>query len=146
VVVVSIPFGRHRDLPSSGFAGKVVIDKNNYYPRRDGHVPELDFDRTSSSELLQRHLAGARVVKAFNAILWSHLRDLARPAGDPSRLGIPISGDDDEAKRMVARLIDQIGFDAVDVGTLADGRLLQPGATIYGADLTAEAIRDRLGR
>jgi predicted dinucleotide-binding enzyme len=146
VVVVSIPFGRHRDLPSSGFAGKVVIDTNNYYPRRDGHFPELDSDRTSSSELLQRHLAGARVVKAFNAILWSHLRDLGRPAGDPTRLAIPISGDDDEAKRIVARLIDQIGFDAVDVGTLADGRLHQPGATIYGADLTAEAIRDRLGR
>jgi 8-hydroxy-5-deazaflavin:NADPH oxidoreductase len=146
VVVVSIPFSRHRDLPSNGFAGKVVIDTNNYYPRRDGHFPDLDSDRTSSSELLQRHLAGARVVKAFNAILWSHLRDLGRPAGDPSRLGIPISGDDDDAKRIVARLIDQIGFDAVDVGTLSDGRLQQPGATIYGADLTAEAIRDRLGR
>ena len=50
VVVISIPFGRHGDLPSSGFAGKVVIDTNNYYPRRDGHFPELDSDRTSSSE------------------------------------------------------------------------------------------------
>ena len=86
------------------------------------------------------------MVKAFNAILWSHLRDLGRPAGDPSRLRIPISGDDDQARRIVARLIDQIGFDAVDVGTLAEGTLHQPGATIYGADLTAEQTRDRLGR
>ena len=74
----------------------VVIDTNNYYPGRDGHFEELDGDRTSS-ELLQAHLAGAHVVKAFNAIQWMRLRDDGRPAGDTERLGIPISGDDEEA-------------------------------------------------
>ncbi len=114
VVVVSVPFGRFRDLPSQGVAGTVVIDTNNYYPKRDGHFEELDTDNTTSSELLQAHLPGSRVVKAFNAILWSGLRDDGRPAGDGERFGIPISGDDEQAKRTVAELIDQIGFDAVD--------------------------------
>ena len=79
-----MPFGRYRELVPDGFAGKVVIDTNNYYPQRDGHFEELDNDRTTSSELLQQHLPGARVVKAFNAIYWEHLRDHGRPAGDPA--------------------------------------------------------------
>lgn len=121
VVVVSVPFGRYRELPTTGFAGKAVIDTNNYFPGRDGRFPELESDQTTSSELLQAHLSGARVVKAFNAIRWQHLRDNGRPAGDPARIAIPISGDDENAKRTVAELIDQIGFDAVDAGTLAQG-------------------------
>jgi predicted dinucleotide-binding enzyme len=145
VVVVSVPFRRHRELPTTGFAGKVVIDTNNYYPKRDGHFPELDTDRATSSELLQRHLAGGRVVKAFNAILWTHLRDRGRPAGDRDRLAIPISGDDQEAKATVAELIDQIGFDTVDAGSLAEGgRLHQPGSEVYGVDLPAASMRERL--
>jgi 8-hydroxy-5-deazaflavin:NADPH oxidoreductase len=145
VVVVSVPFGRHAELPSDGVDGKVVIDTNNYYPGRDGQFEDLDADRTTSSELLQAHLRGARVVKAFNAIYWGRLRDLGRPSGDPGRIGIPISGDDPEAKRIVADLVDQIGFDAVDAGTLAEGgRKHQPKSLVYTADLTTEALRSRL--
>jgi predicted dinucleotide-binding enzyme len=95
--------------------------------------------------LLQEHLAEARVVKAFNSMNWARLRDDGRPAGDPSRLGIPISGDDLEAKEVVAELVDQIGFDAVDAGGLgAGGRLHQPGTSVYGADLTSEELRAQL--
>jgi predicted dinucleotide-binding enzyme len=145
VVVVSIPFGRYRELPTDGFAGKVVIDTNNYYPGRDGHFAELDDDRTTSSELLQAHLSGARVVKAFNAIHSGSLRDLARPSGNPDRVGIPISGDDEEAKRIVAELIDEIGFDAVDAGTLAEGgRKHQPGSPAYTKNLSTQELRTGL--
>jgi hypothetical protein len=145
VVVVSVPFGRNRELPTEGLAGKVVIDTNNYYPQRDGHFEELDTDRITSSELLQAHLPGARVVKAFNAILWSRLRDDGRPAGDSERVGIPISGDDEDAKRTVAELIDQIGFDAVDAGTLAEGgRKHQPGSPAYTEGLHTGELRARL--
>jgi predicted dinucleotide-binding enzyme len=85
------------------------------------------------------------VVKAFNAIYWNHLRDLGRPSGDPQRIGIPISGDDKESKRIVAELIDDIGFDAVDAGTLAEGgRKHQPGSPVYAEDLRAEELRARL--
>jgi len=145
VVVVSVPFGRYRELPTDAVAGKVVIDTNNYYPQRDGDFEELDSERTTSSELLQAHLPGARVVKAFNAIQWMRLRDDGRPAGDPERLGIPISGDDEEAKRTVAELIDQIGFDAVDAGTLAEGgRKHQAGAAAYTQGLPTAELRARL--
>jgi 8-hydroxy-5-deazaflavin:NADPH oxidoreductase len=145
VVVVSVPFGRYRELPTHSFAGKVVIDTNNYYPQRDGRFDQLDSDRTTSSELLQSYLPGARVVKAFNAMIWDHLRDGGRPAGDPERVGIPISGDDESAKRIVAELIEQIGFDAINAGPLAaGGRKHQPGSPVYVADLPSRELRTRL--
>ncbi len=146
VVVVSIPFGRYTQLPAERLAGKVVVDTNNYYPQRDGHIAELDEGRTSSSELLARHLPGARVVKAFNTMYWERLRDQGRPAGGGERLAIPVAGDDAEAKRVVAGLIDGIGFDPVDTGGLADGgRRQQPGSPVYNAPLTGEQLRQRLG-
>jgi predicted dinucleotide-binding enzyme len=144
VVVVSVPFGRYRDLPTEGLEGKIVIDTSNYYPQRDGSFAELDDGRTTSSELLQEHLR-ARVVKAFNSVNWVRLRDESRPADDPNRIGVPISGDDPEAKSVVADLIDQIGFDAVDAGSLGDGgRKHQPGTSIYGADLPTAELRAQL--
>jgi len=145
VVVVSVPLGRYRELPVEGTEGKIVIDTNNYYPNRDGNFAKLDSDQTTSSELLQEHLKGARVVKAFNAIYWMRLRDLGRPAGDPERIGIPISGDDKEAKRIVAELIDEIGFEPVDAGTLVEGgRKHQPGTPVYTSDLRASELRVKL--
>ncbi len=144
VVVVTIPFGKYRELPSEGMAGKVVADTNNYYPGRDGHFPELDEGRTTSSELLQAHLTGARVVKAFNTQYWHQLRDRGRPAGDADRVAIPIAGDDEEAKKTLAELIDQIGYDVVDVGRLAQGRSLQPGSPVYTESLSRSEIQDRL--
>jgi predicted dinucleotide-binding enzyme len=145
IVVVSVPFGHYRELPPEAVAGKVVIDTNNYYPQRDGHFEELDSDRTTSSELLQAHLSDARVVKGFNAIVWTRLRDDGRPSGDGERFGIPISGDDDEAKQTVTQLMDQIGFDAVDAGTLAaGGRKHQPGGAGYTEGLPTAELRDRL--
>ena len=146
LLVVSVPFGRYRELPVDGVAGKVVIDTNNYYPNRDGQYTEIDADHTTSSEMLAAYLSGARVVKAFNNINWEHLRDLARPAGAPGRIGLPIAGDDAEAKRTVAELIDAIGFDAVDAGTLAaGGRKQQPGTAVYGTDLPTADLRAALG-
>jgi predicted dinucleotide-binding enzyme len=146
VVVVAIPFGRYRDVPTEGVAGKVVIDANNYYPQRDGQSEELDNDSTTSSELLQQHLPDARVVKAFNAIVWTNLRDGGKPAGAPDRIGIPMSGDDSDAKRVVAQLMDEIGFDAVDAGTLAEGgRKHQVGAPGYTRGLPTAELRERLG-
>ena len=146
IVVVSVPFGHYRDVPAEGTNGKIVIDTNNYYPQRDGHFEELDTDRTTSSELLQAHLPGARVVKAFNAINWNVLRDMGRPAGAPDRLAIPISGDDQDAKNTVAKLIDQIGFDAVDAGSLAEGgRKHQPGTPVYTVRLTSKELQSSIG-
>jgi predicted dinucleotide-binding enzyme len=128
VVAVAIPLRAIGDLPPDPFAGRLVVDANNYWPQRDGHILELDADRTTSSELLASRLPGATVVKAFNTIHYRRLLDDSHPelpAAD--RLEVPVAGDDAGAKRMVIDLIDQIGFTGVDAGTLAEGRRLQPG-------------------
>jgi 8-hydroxy-5-deazaflavin:NADPH oxidoreductase len=98
----------------------------------------------TTSELIQHQLPGASVVKAFNTIFWRHLRDRGRPAGDPARLAIPLASDDDEAKLVVAGLIDQIGFDPVDTGKLADGGAQEPGTPLAGATWTADEVRRHL--
>jgi len=146
VVVVSIPFGRHDELPAERLSGKVVVDTTNYYSQRDGSFAELDADQTTSSELLAGRLPDARLVKAFNTIYWERLRDRGRPQPfDGDRLAIPLAGDDAEAKRVVAGLIDEIGFDPVDTGTLAQGgRRQQPGSPIYNVPLTGDELRQRL--
>jgi hypothetical protein len=145
LVIVSIPLGSYRSLPAAPLAGKIVVDTNNYYPQRDGHLAELDADSTTSSELLQRHLPAARVVKAFNAVRWDTLAEEGRPHGAAERLAVPLAGDDAEAKGVVAGLIDEIGFDPVDVGDLAQGgRKIQPGAAVYVAHMTASEMERRL--
>jgi predicted dinucleotide-binding enzyme len=141
VVLISIPFGRYKELPFNRFDGKVVIDTNNYYPDRDGNFPELDNDETTSSELLAQHLPGARIVKGFNTIWFEHLRNqgnISLPLAE--RRAIFIAGDDSGAKEVVAKLIEDIGFAAVDTGFLHDGgKSQQPGAPIYNKELTAAA-------
>jgi predicted dinucleotide-binding enzyme len=145
VVIVSVPFGHYRDVPTSGTEGKVVIDTNNYYPERDGHFEQLDDGDTTSSEMLAQRMEGP-VVKAFNSIEWEHLRDMGDPdAGADDRIGIPISGDDPDAKRMVAELIDELGFTAVDAGSLGSGgRKHQPGSPIYITDMPAQELRSQV--
>jgi 8-hydroxy-5-deazaflavin:NADPH oxidoreductase len=145
LVVVSIPLGQYPSVPAEPLRGKIVIDTDNYYPQRDGHFAELDDDSTTSSELLQHHLPGARVVKAFNAVRWDSLGAEGKPRGAAGRLAMPMAGDDVAAKNVVAGLIDEIGFDAVDVGNLAQGgRKIQPGTAVYTANLTASEMTDRL--
>ena len=132
LVVVSVPLRAYRDVPVEPLAGKVVIDTNNYYPQRDGHISELDDESATSSELLQRHLPTSRVVKACNNIYFGHLGSLARPAGSPERTALPISGDDAEAKATVAEFLDAIGYDTVDQGPLAESWRCEPGSPVYG--------------
>ena len=132
VVAVAIPLVAIRDLPPAPFAGKIVIDANNYYPDRDGRFPELDDDRVSSTELLTSLLPEATVVKAFNTVYFRRLLEESRvelPAEE--RLAVPVAGDDADAKRTVIDLIDQIGFTGVDAGSLAESRRQQPGTLLY---------------
>ena len=147
IVMVSIPLGRINELPSDGFEGKIVIDTNNYYPDRDGQIAELDSDEKTSSELLQEHLKGARIVKAFNTIWFEHLKtqgDTALPV--EQRRVIFVAGDDSGAKKTVANLIEEIGFAAYDTGSLAEGgRTQQPDTAIYTRNLTLSEAAAILG-
>jgi predicted dinucleotide-binding enzyme len=133
LVVVTIPQKAYREVPVAPLAGKTVLDTINYYPQRDGHVAELDDGSTTSSELLQAHLPDAHVVKVFNNINFSHLATLVRPAGDPERSALAIAGDDADAKAAVTVFLDEIGYDAHDVGPLAEGWRYQPDTPAYGA-------------
>ena len=132
LVVVSVPLKAYRDVPVEPLRGKVVIDTNNYYPQRDGQIAELDDESTTVSELLQAHLPESRVVKAFNNIAAAHLGTLQRPAGHPERSVMAIAGDDDDAKQTVTEFLDSIGYDALDVGSLAEGWRFQRDTPAYG--------------
>lgn len=146
LVVVSIPLKAYASVPVEPLAGKVVVDTNNYYPERDGQIPELDDDSTTSSELLQRHLPTAKVVKGFNNIFFRHLAELPRPAGAADRTALPIAGDDTGAKAALVDFLDTIGYDSVDAGPLAEGRRFQPGTPVYGAYADGPNFWERPGK
>jgi 8-hydroxy-5-deazaflavin:NADPH oxidoreductase len=144
IVVVTIPLKHYRTVPAEPLAGKVVIDTNNYYPQRDGQIPELDNESTTTSELLQAHLPTANVVKAFNHIYAAQLTTDGRPAGTKDRRALVIAGDDPGAKATVTRLLDEFGFDVVDAGPLKEGWRIQRDMPGYGPRRTAEQLRTDL--
>ena len=139
VVVVTIPLKGITALPANGWENKIVIDTNNYYPDRDGKIADLDSGATTSSELLENQLPGARVVKGFNTIWSEHLKiqgNTKLPLEE--RRAIFIAGDDSGAKETVAKLIEDIGYAAIDTGFLAEGgKSQQPGSPVYNKELTA---------
>ncbi|MGW1023783.1 NADPH-dependent F420 reductase [Streptomyces sp. NPDC002577] len=138
LVVATIPLNAYAQLPAAALAGKTVIDTMNYYPERDGRLAELDADEVTSSALVQRHLADSSVVKAFNNIDFRRLLTSARPAGDPDRSALPVAGDDPAAKQQVSTMLDALGYDAVDIGTLADSWRSAPGTPVYVLPYMAE--------
>ncbi len=141
IVVVTIPLKNYRSVPVEPLRDKVVIDTNNYYPQRDGRIPELDNESMTTAELLQAHLPGSKVVKAFNHIYAAALTTDTQPPGTPNRRALVIAGDDPAAKAAVARLIDQFGFDVVDAGPLKEGWRIQRDTPGYGPRRTAEELR-----
>jgi predicted dinucleotide-binding enzyme len=132
-VVVTIPLHAFGTVPREPLVGKTVIDTGNYYPHRDGTIPELEAQELTESELLQRHLPDSHVVKAFNNILYRHLADLPRPVGAADRTALPIAGDDPDARKQATELLSLLGYDAVDMGPLAESWRSQPGTAVYGA-------------
>jgi hypothetical protein len=141
IVVVSVPLRAYKSVPAEPLAGKIVIDTNNYYPQRDGHVAELDNESTTTAELLQAHLPKSKVVKGFNHIYASQLTTDGSPAGTPNRRALVIAGDDPGAKATVTRLLDQFGFDTVDAGPLKEGWRIQRDTPGYGPRRNAEELR-----
>ena len=148
IIVVTIPLKNIPDLPKDLFAGVAVevpvIDTSNYYPLlRDGKIAELETGSLTESEWVQQHL-GRPVVKVFNNIYADHLQNKGLPAGIPGRFGLPVAGDDAAAKQKVMALVDELGFDAVDDGSLHESWRQQPGTPSYGADLPADKLREHL--
>ncbi|WP_405996361.1 NADPH-dependent F420 reductase [Streptomyces sp. NBC_00986] len=156
VVVVTVPLKAVADLPKGFLDGAAenvaVIDTNNYYPGRDGRIAAILDDGLTESRWVARQI-GHTVIKAFNGTYAQDILDRPRPAGAPDRLALPVAGDDEAAKRVVRALIDDLGFDTVDAGTLDESWRQQPGTPVYGlregvdgiVKGLAEASRERTG-
>ena len=141
VVVVTIPLKNIGDVPAAPLAGKIVIDTNNYYPQRDGHIRELDNEETTTSELVQRHLPASKIVKAFNHIYAAALTTDGQPAGTPNRRALATASNDADARRVVAQLIDRFGFDVVEIGPLRESWRIQRDTPGYGPRRSADELR-----
>ena len=144
VVVLAVPTHRFRDLPSNLFDGKILVDAMNYWPDTDGEDPELASAPSGSSAVVQAHFPGARLVKSLNQLGYHELDEYPRDKGAPDRIAIAATGDDPLAVRTVMRLIDRLGFDPVDGGPLANGKLLEPDGSPYAETFTASALGTRL--
>ena len=149
VVIVTIPEKSIPDLPDgildAAADGAAVIDTGNYYPqRRDGKIESIESGMPESAWVAEQ--LGRPVIKAFNNIYARHLLELGKPAGSPDRIALPVAGDDEAAKVTVMRLVDEIGFDPVDAGSLADSWRQQPGTPVYAADYDADGVRRALAQ
>jgi predicted dinucleotide-binding enzyme len=148
IIVVTIPLKSIPELPKDLFDGVSaevpVIDTSNYYPLlRDGQMPELERGDLTESEWVQQHL-GRPVIKVFNNIGADNLEKKGTPAGTPGRIALPVSGDDAAAKQRVMQLVEELGFDAVDNGSLHESWRQQPGTPVYGTDLPATELQQQL--
>jgi 8-hydroxy-5-deazaflavin:NADPH oxidoreductase len=144
VVVVTIPLKAIGTIPVEPLASKVVIDTNNYYPQRDGQIAALDDKSETTSGLLQAHLPHAKVVKAFNHIYASQLTTDGTAKGSANRRALIIAGNDESAKAIVANLLDEFGFDAVDAGPLSESWRIERDTPGYGPRQNREEAKAAL--
>ncbi|MDO7881484.1 NADPH-dependent F420 reductase [Salinibacterium soli] len=145
LVVVTIPLGRYREVPVEPLAGKTVLDTNNYYPQRDGHIAELDEKTATSSRLLQHHLPTSHVVKAFNHIGAAEILSTGSPAGTPNRRALALAGDDADSVARVTALYDELGFDAVPL-SLDESWRVETNKPAYGIRQNRDELVANLAR
>ncbi|CAM3503622.1 NADPH-dependent F420 reductase [Occultella aeris] len=144
VVVVTVPLRAIDQIPVEPLAGKIVLDTNNYYYERDGHIESLDAGEATTSGLLQQHLPTSRVVKAFNHILADEINTDGTPAGTPNRRALATAGDDPEAVEFVTALYDQLGFDTVNIGPLDESWRVERDRPAYVVRQNAVELAENL--
>jgi predicted dinucleotide-binding enzyme len=132
LIVLAVPMHRFRELPRDLFAGKLLIDAMNYWEESDGVDEELVTAPMGTSVVVQQHFSSSQVVKSLNHLGYFKFEEGRRPRGAPDRLAMAAAGDDPGAVAVVMRLLDQLGFDAVDAGPLAAGLALAPGGPVFG--------------
>jgi predicted dinucleotide-binding enzyme len=139
--IVATPIGAVGWIPVEPLRNKVVIATINYFAQRDGHIAEIDNGTLTVPGVLQRHLPDSRVVRAFNMIDAADISGDGHPAGDPKRRAIAIAGDDAAAKQLVAKLVDEFGFDVVDLGDLGQSWRVDPGQKGFVTRQSADELR-----
>jgi predicted dinucleotide-binding enzyme len=142
VVFLSIPLHRFASFDPELVVGKLVVDTMNYWPPVDGRQELFEDPRYSSSEIVQRRLADSLVVKSFNHIGYHEMEEDRRPPGSPERRSLGVAGDDPAAVATVAELVERLGYDAVRLDSLAEGRLLGPGGPVFGVALGRAEFED----
>lgn len=143
IIVLALPLSKYRSLRPEAFAGKIVVDAMNYWAQTDGVLPEFE-GVPASSEVIADHLDGARLLRAFNHVGYHELDAEARPPGDPDRRALAVAGDDAEARATLAEVIDRMGFDPVDAGSLGRARAFAIGTPLFGAPLGRDDMQDAL--
>lgn len=144
IIILAVPTHRFRELPRDRFDGKILVDAMNYWEPVDGDDPELTTARGGTSSVVQQRFPNARVVKSLNQLGYHELDENRRPRGSPDRIAVAAAGDDRLAVRAVMRLIDRLGFDAVDAGPLHAGRLLEPDGSLFAVTYSADELADLL--
>jgi 8-hydroxy-5-deazaflavin:NADPH oxidoreductase len=144
LIVLAIPMHRVRELPRDLFAGKILVDAMNYWEEIDGVDEELATAPTGTSVLVQDWFSSARVVKSLNQLGYFKFEKSRRPRGTPGRLAMAAAGDDRAAVAAVLRLIDRLGFDAIEAGGLEAGLALQPDGPVFGVGHSAEELSNLL--
>ena len=146
IVIVTIPQRAVARLPKDLFAGVpadvVVIDTGNYYPSRDGSIPAIDEGQPESAWVADS--LGRPVIKAFNNIYFKSLLEKGMPKGTTGRIALPVAGDPPDARAKVLRLVDELGFDPVDAGSIEESWRQQPGTPCYTNDLDAPRLKEAL--
>lgn len=144
LVIVTIPEKSVPELPIAALSASkaTIIDTGNYYPSRDGELKEIVDGMPDSAWVAS--VIGHPVIKAFNNIYAQSLAEKGKPAGTPNRIALSVAGDDDQQKKLVMELIDAMGFDPIDCGSLSDSWKQQPGTPAYCNDLDKEALQAAL--
>ena len=146
LVILALPLSKYETIDRSGLDGKLVLDAMNYWWEVDGIRTDLTNPLQSSSELVQRFLSNSQVIKAFNHMGYHDLFDESAPAGTPKRKALALAGDDDAAIATVRSFIDDLGFDSLYVGPLANGIMLEPGSEVFGANVTLPELQAMIDR
>lgn len=140
IIILALPLGKYQTIPADKLQNKLVIDAMNYWWEVDGKESEFANPATSSSEIVQKYLGDAIVVKALSHMGYHHLLDESRAKGEPGRKAIAVAGDHDSTNQSVASLVDDLGFDPVIIGPLTKGKVLEPGHPLFGVNINKQEL------
>lgn len=146
LVILALPLSKYQTIDRSGLSGKLVLDAMNYWWEVDGIRTDLTNPLQSSSELVQRFLSDSQVIKAFNHLGYHDLLDESAPQGTPKRKALALAGDDSKNIAIVTAFIDNLGFDTLHIGPLANGIMLEPGSEAFGANVTLLELEAMIAR